>query len=270
MTDKPDDIDNIVQPVLFFDFLLKGKDNSLVTSSAHHCKLIFSLSLSLAPSFWIELVLHANKVESLEHINANIKTMPFPAAQEYRSSNYATTSNSDNNNNEGSMLAMVAQSILFCPNEERTARELSQLHPIERQQVWADMTGHVETNNYRIRVEDENVEFVTQRIQELKQELYRLITTTSTSSSSTLPDEQQQEQQYQGSSIPSSTTPDALHLALQTNIYYVLHDRFLLAFLRSENFHVGNAAKRMACHFQCKLELFGLERLCQNITLSDL
>ena len=205
--------------------------------------------------------------------------MPFSVAQDYRyggGSSHHDTGNNNSSGNERSILTMVAQSILFCPNEERTARELSEMNPNERQLVWADMTGHEETNNYRIKLEDENVEFVTQKIQELKQELYRLVTSTTsnTTSSTTQQQDEQQEQNHQGSSTSSSSsstsTADALHLALQTNIYYVLHDRFMLAFLRSENFHVPNAAKRMTCHFQIKLELFGPEKLCRNIALSDL
>jgi hypothetical protein len=47
------------------------------------------------------------------------------------------------------ILSMIANRILFCPAEERTARELQQLPQKEREQVWADMTANPETTFYR-------------------------------------------------------------------------------------------------------------------------
>jgi hypothetical protein len=45
---------------------------------------------------------------------------------------------------------------------------------------------------------------------------------------------------------------------------------FRLAFLRSEYFEPSKAAKRMVLYFQCKLDTFGLDKLCQPITFADL
>jgi hypothetical protein len=51
---------------------------------------------------------------------------------------------------------------------------------------------------------------------------------------------------------------------------YVHHPKFLLMFLRSENYNVKLAANRLDLHFKHKLELFGIEKLAKRITLDDL
>ena len=59
----------------------------------------------------------------------------------------------------------IALGILFCPAEERTARELKELPQEDRQQVWADMTG--ENSNIEYRLNAESPEFLFERIQAL-------------------------------------------------------------------------------------------------------
>lgn len=51
---------------------------------------------------------------------------------------------------------------------------------------------------------------------------------------------------------------------------YADDPKFLLMFLRSENFVVKSAAVRMVTHFKHKLHLFGIEKLAKPITLEDL
>jgi hypothetical protein len=43
----------------------------------------------------------------------------------------------------------VALEVWFCPTEERTARELRELTPREREAVWADLSGNEKTSTYR-------------------------------------------------------------------------------------------------------------------------
>jgi hypothetical protein len=62
----------------------------------------------------------------------------------------------------------------------------------------------------------------------------------------------------------------AYNLAMSLNARYVTDEKFRLIFLRSCDFDVDRAAKRMAMHFEKKLELFGTNRLCQTITQQDL
>ena len=62
----------------------------------------------------------------------------------------------------------------------------------------------------------------------------------------------------------------ALEKALDMAPEYVLHTGFCLKFLRAERFDVPLAAARMALYFQEKESLFGEEKLCRDILLSDL
>ena len=61
----------------------------------------------------------------------------------------------------------------------------------------------------------------------------------------------------------------ALHLAESISPAFVNNSKFLLRFLRAERFKPKQAAKRLAAFLELKLELFGAERLCEFLTLSD-
>ena len=142
---------------------------------------------------------------------------------------------------------MIACRILFCPTEERTARELQQLPQAEREQVWADMTGDPRSIYYRTHAESQ--EMIMERMQELIQEVFRVV-----------------------KNPPSSHvgSAHALELALEADPNYVLHPKFLLMFLRADDFQPPQAAIRMIHHFQKKLELFGPDKIARTILLSDL
>lgn len=51
---------------------------------------------------------------------------------------------------------------------------------------------------------------------------------------------------------------------------YVTDRGLRLKFLRAALFNPKNAASRMAQHFQCKLDMFGSDKLVNDITLEDL
>ena len=51
---------------------------------------------------------------------------------------------------------------------------------------------------------------------------------------------------------------------------FVSDRSFRLMFLRTDDFHVKNSAKRIMDYFEEKLELFGSEKLVKNITIQDL
>ena len=46
--------------------------------------------------------------------------------------------------------------------------------------------------------------------------------------------------------------------------------KFLLLFLRADQYDISRAAKRLAAYFQYKLDLFGDEKLVTRITLKDM
>jgi hypothetical protein len=155
--------------------------------------------------------------------------------------------------------------ILYCPAEERTARELSQLNKSEREQVWADMTGHPETQHYRMTAESD--ELVTRQIQVMTEEIQHLLEISSSSSSSS-------SSSATSASVASSSTSSSnttisysgYRLACQQNQSFVESQKIL--FLRAEDFQPKAAATRMLQFFDWTLRLFGFVH--RPIQLSDL
>jgi hypothetical protein len=62
----------------------------------------------------------------------------------------------------------------------------------------------------------------------------------------------------------------AYNFALQQSPEYASDRKFRLMFLRSTEFDANKAAQKLVNHFEFKMELFGREKLAQNITLDDL
>jgi len=62
----------------------------------------------------------------------------------------------------------------------------------------------------------------------------------------------------------------AYNMAEAMSRNYVLDPGLRIKFLRSEKFDVKKSAERMISFFDIKLQLFGQERLCKEITLQDL
>jgi hypothetical protein len=62
----------------------------------------------------------------------------------------------------------------------------------------------------------------------------------------------------------------AYDFAMQQSPEYVNDRNFRLRFLRSTEFDAHKAAQKIVNHFEFKMELFGQEKLAQNITLDDL
>jgi hypothetical protein len=62
----------------------------------------------------------------------------------------------------------------------------------------------------------------------------------------------------------------AYDFALQQSPEYVNDRKFRLMFLRSTELDANEAAQKFVNHFDFKMELFGREKLAQNITLDDL
>jgi hypothetical protein len=62
----------------------------------------------------------------------------------------------------------------------------------------------------------------------------------------------------------------AYEQARAMNLAYVQDRNFLIKCLRADEFQVKKTAERLLLHMEIKLELFGPEKLCQEITLQDL
>ncbi len=69
--------------------------------------------------------------------------------------------------------------------------------------------------------------------------------------------------------IANMDEKSAWDLALQLDKEYTMSPKRAMSFLRSVEGKPKQAAKRLARHFQVKLELFGVEKLVKDIELSD-
>ena len=134
----------------------------------------------------------------------------------------------------------MALGILFCPAEERVARELQNLPKEDREQVWADMTGNPENTYYRLHAE--SPEFLYDSIQTLHAVL----------------DTQQ---------LHDPKSQFAYRQAMEQDSLYV--DRQKIKFLRTDDFDSSAAALRLIKHFEMKKELFGIDKLGRDIRLED-
>ena len=113
------------------------------------------------------------------------------------------------------------------------ARELNRLSMQEREQVLYEVHGVAEAI-------DEQPDFVNTSLSQLDTELDKI------------------------------KEKAAYDQALLLDPRYVRNLNFLLQLLRANRFDAKEAAVRMVRHFQCKLELFGAEKLVKDIRLADL
>jgi hypothetical protein len=113
------------------------------------------------------------------------------------------------------------------------AQEVHNLSLQERNRVYEEIHGVAEPL-------EEDPEFVAQRLSEFE---------------------------WQLSTIRKKTAYD---FALQQSPEYVNDPNFRLMFMRSTEFDGNKAAQKFVNHFDFKMELFGREKLTQNITLDDL
>mmetsp|Transcript_15787 Transcript_15787/g.29316 ORF Transcript_15787/g.29316 Transcript_15787/m.29316 type:complete len:371 (+) Transcript_15787:114-1226(+) len=165
--------------------------------------------------------------------------------------------------------------ILFCPAEERTARELQQLPKEQREQVWADMTGHPETQQYRMTAESPAL--VQQQVNAMTEDIQSLLSSSTSSSVSTSssegeashPSNDNSNNSHDATTTLSSISTSsfqAYRLARQRNPEYVEAQKIM--FLRAEDFNAKAAAVRML-HFFDTLQSLRLP-LGRDIRLSDL
>jgi hypothetical protein len=121
-------------------------------------------------------------------------------------------------------------------NDKMIAHALGQMSLTEREKVYHDIHGVADKIH-------EEPAFVAERLQEMRDELFQL------------------------KSQPSGF---ALQLAESIDPNYVNNNKFLLIFLRCEEFVVIKAANRMARNLDWKFSLFGASKLCKDIELADL
>ncbi|KAG7344630.1 hypothetical protein IV203_019038 [Nitzschia inconspicua] len=132
-------------------------------------------------------------------------------------------------------------------------REFRALSPNEREQVWADLTGH----ELLSKVQERLAQFdkSPSETQSLVRKLHKQLT-------NHLPNNQNQE--------GGGSDMDALAIALQNSPSYVVNVSTLTKFLTCQEWKVEAAYQMMKLHFQIKQTLFGNDLLGKDITLEDL
>ena len=154
---------------------------------------------------------------------------------------------------DSGILDCVAKNVLICPCHEGAKRDMEAL-PIEAQvDVWNDLTGAEAVVRRKGLFVEEPASMVEPALQLLSYRLEQLVLQRPKENSS-------DEKKF-----------SALRLALQEHPDYCLRDPlFLLKFLRADRFDVEATIERLAIHFQCKLELWGRDKLGREIYFSDL
>ena len=122
------------------------------------------------------------------------------------------------------------------PKRIDTVTTFAQNSPEEHERIKSEVDN---SNDYCV---DESAEFVEEHLQLLSDELRKLHT----------------------------PARESFDLAMKLNPEYVNSKDFRLMFLRADQFNASRAARRMAEHFDFKLELFGVNKLGRPITFQDL
>ena len=146
----------------------------------------------------------------------------------------------------------TAQYIRFTPTDEVTANELRTSQKHIREEVWADMVAHSCSTTYAINPEEP--QFIQDSLANLNNELSKINRNDKVAYEQAL--QQSLEIQQHQQSNP--------------NEVYVTSDSFKLSFLRADRFNAKDAAKKIVGYFQIKMELFGVENLCKELTFDDL
>jgi hypothetical protein len=155
----------------------------------------------------------------------------------------------------------VQARILFCPSEERTQRELRSLPKDQREQVWADMTGHPETQHYRRTAESPAL--VEAQVRLMTDEIQSLLRLEGTARGGTQPPDHDSPS---ATTTMTTTTSSSVHdyqayrEAYRQNPTYV--ESLKVTFLRAEDFHPRAAAVRMLSYFTMKRDLFVTSGRC--------
>jgi hypothetical protein len=151
-------------------------------------------------------------------------------------------SDSDDANDEGCNMACS----VFSTSRKKPAqtdadmllvKELNGLSLAEREQVYDEIHGVAAA------IDESSPDFVCKKLEELEQELHK----------------RSRNRAFGGYYTANFLAPQ-----------YVKNRNFRLMFLRADHFSVPAAAKRLELHFDRKLELFGVEKLCKDITWEDL
>lgn len=132
----------------------------------------------------------------------------------------------------------ILRRILFCPSQERTVRELDAMDSEARKKVWSDMTGYATAMEYILPTVTQ--ELLNRKLQELNSFLQQ----------------------------PGLTERDAFDIAVKQNHKWMEQEK--LKFLRAFDFNIATTADHMVRCFTLKEELFGRDKLAQDIQLVDL
>ena len=129
--------------------------------------------------------------------------------------------------------------IWFCPTDEKIAKELRKMSQIEREKVWADLSGNEKTSQFRKNVAEDPAE-IDSSLNDLQEEL------------------------------DNTNEKPAFDMAQQQSPEYVNSRTFRLSFLRSCEYDGKRAGRMLIDHMETKRRLFGDAALGRDIRLDDL
>ena len=178
----------------------------------------------------------------------------------------------DHNNNKKKTTNANTNANIIRPisvTDDDLAIALNSLSFQQREIVYNDIHGINES--YK---KEEDPTMINTCLQEMKQRLLEQVVKfgardeTSSSTAAALPSLSSSSSSTTSTSN-SSTTSFALKEAIEQNSNYVMNKKFLLSFLRADEYNVELACNRMINFFQYKKELFGTSSLTQDITLAQ-
>ena len=185
---------------------------------------------------------------------------------------------------------LVACRIWCHPTDQHRQEEIFNLPWLEREKVWADLSGNSLISHYRNPLLStitndvasssspnaiNNNNYYYPSSSTAKTLSTPIFTATSSSSSSTPEDaafledcleKMDDELEY---NIPMHEK-EAYRIAYEQDPYYVENRDFRIMFLRSEQYDIRKSVKRMVGHFAMKQYLFGVSKLTKDITQDDL
>lgn len=129
--------------------------------------------------------------------------------------------------------------IWFCPAEDKIAKELREMPQVQREKVWADLSGNEKTSLFKKEV-DENETKMENCLKDMHD------------------------------AIENASDKEALDLVAKKSPEFINNRAFQLMFLRSNEYDGKRAAQKLVEHMETKRRLFGEELLDRDIRLSDL
>ena len=174
---------------------------------------------------------------------------------------------------------LVACRIWCHPTDQHRQEEIFNLPWLEREKVWADLSGNSLISHYRNPLlstkgndgaSSSNAIYPSSSISKtLSIPIFTAASSSTPEDAAFLEDCLEKMDDELERNI-SACDKEAYMIAYEQDPYYVENRDFRIMFLRSEQYDIRKSVKRMVGHFTMKRYLFGVSKLTQDITQDDL